>query len=139
DLTGHQRILKLQAAVDFVDPLHGGELPFTELAMMSDDLMAGFLSGWMIGRSTVAAQVAYTWPLWVYIDGQARFAVGNAFDEHLAGFAPGKLRMSGDFGLSTNSSRDQAFEALVGVGTEPFDNGAGITSIRVLLGSRRGF
>ena len=47
--------------------------------------------------------------------------------------------MSGDIGLTTASVRDQGFEILFGVGTETFDQGGGITSVRLAFGSRQGF
>jgi hypothetical protein len=77
--------------------------------------------------------------VWLWLDAQARFAIGNSFGEHLDGFALGRLRMSGDLGFTTSTTHDQGFEVLVGVGTETLDQGAGITSVRVTLGSRRGF
>ncbi|MEO8703176.1 MAG: hypothetical protein ABI867_24230 [Kofleriaceae bacterium] len=141
DVTGHQRTFRAQLAVDFVDPMSGGdaEIPFIELVSLGGVLMPGFVSGWMTGRSTIAAQVGYTWPVWLSLDGQVRFAIGNAFDEQLSGFAPNKLRMSGDFGFATSQARNQAFEVLFGLGTETFEQGAGITSVRVTVGSRQGF
>jgi hypothetical protein len=139
DLTGHQRVLKLQLALGFVDQVSGSTLPFTELPVLGGDLMAGFIPGWMTGQSTAAAQIGYTWPVWIAIDGQTRFAVGNAFGEHLAGLGPSKLRMSWDIGLTTNKVRDQGLELLVGLGSETFEQGAHVTSVRVTVGSRQGF
>jgi hypothetical protein len=97
------------------------------------------LPGWPTGRSVAVAQIAYSWPVWLGLDAQTRFAIGNAFGARLDGIAPGKLRMSGDFGFTTSTQHDQGFELLVGLGSETFDQGAGITSVRVTLGSRRGF
>jgi hypothetical protein len=139
DLTGHRRTLELLVAVDAVDALAGGALPFTEYAELDGDVMAGFPPGWLAGRSTAAAQLGYTWPLWIDCDAHARVAVGNAFGAHLAGLAADKLRVSGDIGLTTSSERDSGFEVLIGLGTETFEQGAGATSLRVMLGSKRGF
>jgi hypothetical protein len=77
--------------------------------------------------------------VWLGLDAQTRFTVGNAFGEHLDGLAPRKLRMSGDLGFTTSAAHDQGFEILVGLGSETFEQGAQITSVRVTVGSRRGF
>jgi hypothetical protein len=139
DLTGHQRVLKMQLALGFVDPLQGTSIPFTEYQILGGELMPGFIPGWMTGLSTAAAQIGYTWPVWLGLDAQTRFTMGNAFDHHLAGLVPGELRMSWDIGLTTSTVRDQGFEILFGLGTQTLDQGAGITSVRVAFGSRQGF
>jgi hypothetical protein len=119
--------------------MSGGAIPFTEYPVLGGDGMPGFVAGWMTGRSTAAAQLGYTWPVWLGLDAQLRLTAGNAFGARLGGLAPGKLRLSGDFGFTTSTLADQGFEVLVGLGTETFDQGGGITSVRVTLGSRRGF
>ena len=139
DLTGHQRVLKMQLALGFVDQLAGTSIPFTEYDQVGGELMPGFLPGWMTGLSTAAAQLGYRWPIWIGLDAQTRFTFGNAFDHHLAGLRPGDLRMSWDIGVTTASVRDQGFEILFGLGTETFDQGGGITSVRFAFGSRQGF
>ena len=139
DLTGHQRVLKVQAAVGFVDPLQGGLVPFNELASPGTALMPGFVAGYMVDRSYAAAQVGYTWPVAVGIDGQTRLSTGNAFGDHLDNFSLQKLRVSADIGLTTSAARDQGFELLVGLGSETFEQGGKITSVRVSFGSRTGF
>lgn len=139
DLTGHRRTLRLQIALDFVDQLGGDSIPFTEDPVLGGELMPGFVTGWMTGRSTAAAQLAYSWPVWLGLDAQTRFTVGNAFGDHLGGLSPAKLRMSGDVGFATSTAYDQGFEILLGVGSETFEQGASITSLRVAIGSRRGF
>jgi hypothetical protein len=93
----------------------------------------------MNGRSVATAGIAYTWPVWALVDGQARVSVGNAFGEHLEGFAPAKLRLSADVGLTTISMRTAGLQLIVGAGTETFEQGARITSVRFAIGSRRGF
>jgi len=139
DLTGHRRTLRAQLALDFVDPMTGGAVPFTEYPMLGGELMPGFVQGWLTDRSTAAAQLGYSWPVWLGFDAQARFTVGDAFGAQLDGFALRRLRMSGDFGFATSTAHDQGFELLVGVGTDTFEQGASISSVRVALGSRRGF
>jgi hypothetical protein len=141
DLTGRQRVLKMQLALGFVDPLQGtaDQIPFTEYAVLGGELMPGFVPGWMTGRSTAAAQIGYTWPVWIGFDGQTRFTLGNAFGEHLAGLGPSNFRWSWDLGLTTNTVRDQGFELLFGLGSETFDQGGKVTSVRFAVGSRQGF
>ena len=139
DVDGHQRAIGLRVSVDLADPLRGGVVPFTELASLGSDMMPGFVEGWMIGQSATAAQLSYTWPVSVWLDGEARFSAGNAFGDHLQGFALDKLRLSGDFGMTTIGARDQGLELLVGLGTETIEDGAHITSVRLTIGSRRGF
>jgi hypothetical protein len=92
----------------------------------------------MNGRSVATAGVAYSWPVWVWLDGQIHLAVGNAFDEHFDGFAARKLRLSADIGITSIGARDHAFQLLVGAGTETFEQGTRITSVRVAIGTRVG-
>jgi hypothetical protein len=139
DLTGHQRVLKLQLAVAFADDLAGSAMPFTEYPVLGGDQMPGYIPGWLTGKSTAVAQLGYTWPVWIGIDGQTRFSLGNAYNDHLSGLAPGTLRWSWDIGLATNALRDQGLEFLVGLGSETFDQGGHVTSVRVAVGSRQGF
>jgi hypothetical protein len=101
--------------------------------------MPGFVPGWLTDRSVAVAQLAYTWPVWLGLDAQTRLSVGNAFGAHLDGFAAGQLRWSGDIGFTTSTAHDQGFELLIGLGSETFDRSAGVTSVRVTVGSRRGF
>lgn len=140
DLTGRQRTLHLQLLTEFVDPMQGDEVPFTELSSMSDyNQMQGFTGGWMLGRSTIAAELGYTWPVAFMLDGKARVAVGNAFGPHLQGFDTEKLRLSADVGITTIGERDSGFELILGVGTSPFDrDDFGIDTVRIAVGSRRG-
>jgi hypothetical protein len=139
DLTGHQRTIKMQLAVDFVDSIHGTSIPFTDFPTLTSAFMPGFVTGWMTGLSTVAAQIGYTWPVWMWLDGQTRFSVGNAFGQHLGGLSAQKLRFSYDIGFTTANSRDAGFEILFGLGTETLGSGADITSVRLTFGSRKGF
>lgn len=138
DLTGHQRTVTLTTHLDLVDPLQG-IVPFNELAQLGNDQMAGFVRGWMNGRSTFVVEASYRWPVWMWLDGQLRVAAGNAFDEHLDGFELQRLRLSGDVGVTSLGSRDAAFELLFGLGSETIEQGAHVTSARFSVGTRRGF
>jgi hypothetical protein len=143
DLTGHRRTLTAELALDFVDPMSRGPMsggvPFTEYPVLGGDAMAGFVAGWLTGRSTAAAQLAYRWPIWLGLDARTRLALGNAFGDHLAGLASRALRLSGDVGLTTGTDRDRnpGFELLLGVGTETFEQGGHVTSVRIAIGSRQ--
>lgn len=137
DLTGHRRTITVQLALDFVDAMTGDAIPFTEYAVLDSALMPGFVTGWMTGRSTAAAQLGYSWPVWLGLDARTRFTLGNAFGAHLDGLAARKLRMSGDIGLTTSTDPDSGLEILVGLGSETFEQGADITSVRVMLGAKR--
>jgi hypothetical protein len=137
DLTGHRRTLHAQIALDLVDAL-SGSTPFTEYPVLGGEVMSGFLPGWMTGRSTAAAELGYSWPIWLGLDARARFAVGNAFGAHLAGLSPNQLRMSGDLGLTTDTDHERGFALLVGIGTETFEHGSDVTSVRVMFGTRWG-
>lgn len=138
DVTGHQRTVTVTTHVDFVDPVQG-IVPFNELAQLGNDQMAGFVLGWMNGRSTFVTEASYRWPVWMWLDGQLRVAAGNAFDDHLDGLALQKLRLSADVGVTSLGARDAAFEMLFGLGTETLEQGAHITSARFSIGTRRGF
>src|SRR3569623_1365213 len=138
DVSGHQRTVTLTTHVDFIDPVQG-IVPFNELAQLGQDQMAGFVRGWMNGRSTFVTELSYRWPVWMWLDGQLRVAAGNAFDEHLAGLDPQKLRLSADVGVTSLGARDAAFELLFGLGSETIEQGAHITSARFSIGTRRGF
>jgi hypothetical protein len=151
DLDGRKRILRFLVATELVDPIGArSDVPFYELAQLGgqdvltgflgeNDTMSGFLRGWMNGRSVVTGGAAYTWPVWTWLDGQARVAVGNAFDEHFDGFAPDKLRLSADIGITTTAGHAAAIQLIIGVGTETFEQGGRITSVRAALGTRAGF
>jgi hypothetical protein len=151
DLDGRHRILRFLVATELVDPLGAhGDVPFYELAQLGgqdvlegflggQDTMSGFLRGWMNGRSVATAGAAYTWPVWPWLDGQARLSVGNAFDARFGGFSPDKLRLSADIGVTTTAGHNAGIELLIGVGTETFEQGGSITSVRAAIGTRAGF
>ncbi len=136
---GNQRTVRIQAGVEYVDPMKGNVVPFNELASLGSNQMPGFVGGWMNGPSTFTTQIGYTWPVWLWLDGQTRFSMGNAFAGHLDGLAMNKMRLSGDLGVTTVGKRDAGFEILFGLGTETLEQGGHITSVRLTFGSRKGF
>jgi hypothetical protein len=140
DVNNRNRVLSLSLMTRFVDPLGNAEVPFTELVSLGgDQVMLGYLQNRLIGRSAAAAVLEYRYPVWAFLDGSVTMAFGNVFGEHLEDFSPKRLRLSFDFGLRTNSSRDHSFNILIGSGTETFEDGAQLNQVRFLLGATRGF
>ncbi len=140
DLDGKNRVLSLSLTTRFVDPSGRAEVPFTELvALGGDQVMFGYLQNRLIGRSAAAAVLEYRYPIWAFLDGSAQVAFGNVFGPHLDDFSPKRLRVSFDFGIRTTGARDHAFNVLIGSGTETFEDGAKLNSLRFMLGASRGF
>ena len=137
DLTGTQRRLEAALHVAFADALPGaGPVPFSELVWLGGSHpLRGFRDHRLIDRSATVATLTYRWPIWVYLDGDLHYAVGNVFGEHLAGLEPELLRSSFGIGASTASSSDNPFEALLAFGTRPFQDGGGVESVRIVLGA----
>ncbi len=137
DLNGRSRILGLELAAVFADPLGHEPVPFTELATLGGDAwMPGYFQGRLVDRSATVAKVSYTWPVAPMIDAQLQAAVGNVFGSHLEDFDVHLLRFSGAFGLKARTD-DPPIGLLVGFGTETFDHGAQVDSVRVTFGVSR--
>lgn len=141
DITGEQRVVGLSLITDFADPLgEGGEIPFDRnVALGGPRPMRGFLEGRLRGRSAAVALLEYRWPVWVWLDGSLHYAVGNTFGPQLEGFEFEKLRNSFGLGIQGTGSRDHVFQILLAFGTRPFEDGAGVESIRLALGATSGF
>ncbi|MET0390186.1 MAG: BamA/TamA family outer membrane protein [Polyangiales bacterium] len=141
DLGDRGRIVSLSFATQFVDPLRNDvEIPFTELASIGGgESMRGFPMGRLYGRSSAVATLRYRWPVWIWLDGSIQLAVGNVFNEHLDGFSPKRLRLSAAIGIESVGSPDSSIELLFGVGSETFEHGTQITSLRLIVGSNHGF
>ena len=140
DLGNRGRILSLSVAAEMADPLGGQPVPFTELVSAGgNDRLPGFRDGRVRGRSGAAVTLRYSWPIWIWLDGSLQAAVGNVYGEHLQGISWGQSRFSGAIGMESRGSRDSVFQLLMGFGTETFDSGADINSIRVVVGARSGF
>jgi hypothetical protein len=139
DLNGHARILSLQVAALFADPLGEGQIPFTELVTLGGDVwMPGYFPGRLVDRSATVAQLAYTWPVGPKVDATMQAAVGNVFGEHLQDFDARLFRVSAAFGLEAHVG-DPPLQFLVGFGTEPIDRGATVDSFRITVGVPRTF
>jgi hypothetical protein len=140
DPTGLRRVLSLTVAAQLAEPLHGADVPFTELpGLGGDGLMAGFAPGRLVGRSAIAAGVSYEWPIWVWAVGSLDAAFGNVFGPHLEGFDVDLLRFSAGIGIKSIGSVDHRFQFRFAVGTAPFSEGGGIDSVRLVFGSVTGF
>ncbi|HEX7667106.1 MAG TPA: BamA/TamA family outer membrane protein, partial [Polyangiaceae bacterium] len=141
DINGHNRVLSLSGGVQFADPLSkGSAIPFTELVNYGGyDYLRGFYPGRLVDRSGINATLHYRWPIWSYLDGSMELATGNVFGSHLNDFDPRLLRLSGAIGIESVGNPDNSLMILLGAGTETFDHGAQIDSVRVLFGTNRGF
>jgi hypothetical protein len=141
DVTGDQRVVGLSVVADFADPLdEDGEIPFTEQATLGGARpMRGYLEGRLVDRSSAVALLTYQWPIWVWLDGAMHYAVGNVFGEHLDGFEAGLLRQSFGMGFRSTGNPDHALEVLLAFGTDTFDGGAEVDSVRFVLGATSGF
>lgn len=139
---GSQRVLQLIGSVDLADPLGSlDEVPFTEQIWMSTQplSLSGFPPGEIVGRSAVAASLEYHYPIWVWLEGSIHYSVGNAFDGRFTDFDFERLRQSFGFGFRTIGDRDNSALVMIALGTEPFVRGAGVTSVRFVIGTQDGF
>jgi hypothetical protein len=146
DVNGNRRVVSLSVLTMFSDPLGSHPVPFTELATVGGDVpspgafpapMPGFFPGRLVDRSAAVATLRYKWPIGPWIAGSLQGAVGNVFGEHLRGFDTNLLRFSGAFGIESDSSPDSSFEFVIGFGTETFEHGAQIDSLRLAVGITR--
>jgi hypothetical protein len=96
--------------------------------------MPAYFAGRLVDRSAAAATASYAWPIAPWLDGRLEVALGNVFGTRLAQLDARLLRLSGAFGLSIAGMTDPPLEFLVGFGTETFDHGSQMDSIRVMLG-----
>jgi hypothetical protein len=140
DLNEHGRVASVAITALFADPLGTEPIPFTELVSLGGEgPMRGFYPGRLVDRSALVATAGYRWPIAPWLDGSIRAAVGDVFGVHLDEFRSGLLRLSGALGIETVGSTDGSFEALVGFGTETFEHGAQVDTVRLVLGTNRGF
>ena len=135
------RTVSLAVTTLFVDPVSSGAvIPFTEqIVLGGSGPMRGYLYGRLIDRSAAVATLKYRWPIWVYLDGSLQAAVGNVFGPQLEDFKTKLLRLSTAIGVESVGTADHTFEVLFGLGTETFDSGANVNSVRLLFGTNRGF
>jgi hypothetical protein len=65
--------------------------------------------------------------------------VGNFFGPRFAELDPALLRLSTAIGLRSMGASDHELQLLLGVGTETFEQGAALTSVRLAVGGTYGF
>lgn len=137
----NNRTVSLSVTTLFVDPISpGGQIPFTEQVVLGGSgPMRGYLFGRLVDRSAAIATLKYKWPIWAFLDGTIQVAAGNVFGRQLSDFKTKLLRLSSAIGIESIGNPDHTFELLAGFGTETFDQGAEVTSIRLLFGTNRGF
>ena len=140
DLTGNQRSLKMQLAVSMLDQVRGtAPVPFTEYLIFDGDMMAGFVTGLddaaRARRQRRSATRGRSGSGSTARPG-SRSATRSASTSPVSGRASPAVW---DIGLTTSTRRDPGFEVLFGLGTETFEQGADITSVRITIGSRQGF
>ena len=140
DLNGRNRVLSLSVATLFADPLGQDPIPFTELvALGGEGPMRGFYPGRLRDRSAAIATIHYRWPIWAWLDGSLQMSAGNVFGDHLALFQASRTRVAAAVGIESVGARDGSFELLVGAGTETWERGHQLDSLRIQLGTNRGF
>jgi len=139
DVSGHNHTLSLGAIVLFSDAFRG-EVPFTEQPSVSGNgPMPGFVGRFLTGDSAAVANFQFTWPIWLSLDGKIHFAVGNVFDGHLSNFSFPALRMSFGAGVQLVNAESTSFELMIGGGTETFEAGPRVSTVRFLFGVSRDF
>ena len=142
DVSGRSRVLSLSAGAHFVDRIDRtpAQIPFTELAALGGfGPMRGFFPGRLLGQSAFVAELAYKWPIWIWLDGSMRLELGNVFGEYLEGFALRNMRLSAAVGVESVGVSDNPLEVLIGFGTERITDGTNIDSFRLFVGTHRGF
>jgi hypothetical protein len=137
----NNRTVSLSVTTLFVDPLsRRAEIPFTEqIVLGGSGPMRGYLYGRLVDRSAVIATLKYRWPIWAFLDGTMQVSVGNVFGARLGDFETKLLRLSSAIGIESIGRPDHTFELLAGLGTETFEQGADVSSFRLLFGTNRGF
>jgi hypothetical protein len=140
DLGDSHRVVSLSVSTLLADPVGARPVPFTELVQLGGPgMMPGFRLGRLADRSAAVVALRYAWPIWIWLNGSLQVATGNVFGARLDGFRAGRGRLSAALGIESVGSRDSIFQALVGFGTETFESGAQVDSLRVVVGARSGF
>lgn len=140
DLNGHDRVLALSTGAFFADPLGDSKVPFSELVQLGGvGPMPGFAPGRLYGRSAFVTTAKYEWPIWMWLHGTLQASVGNVFGPHLDDLTPSLLRYGGAIGISQIGDTDNPLQVLVGAGSETFAHGGQLDSVRILVGTTRGY
>lgn len=138
DINGKNRVLGAKVDVELADPIRG-QVPFTEqVALGGDELFPGYIIRRLVDKSATVAQIQYTWPIWMYLDGVIAVSAGNVWGNHFDDFKLKDSRLTGAFGVRSNGERDSGFELTIGAGTDPLSEGFNVSSFRFFLGSHHG-
>jgi hypothetical protein len=132
---GGQRTVGLWGFARMADPLGTTPVPFTELVEHGGEPFpfGGFQSGRLRGRSGLASTLEYRYPVMPWLDGQLFVTVGNVFDEHFSDFRFERLRISFGGGLRVAGPPD-GLAILIAAGSDPFEQGGAISSVRFAFG-----
>lgn len=132
---GGSRWLGTRALVEFADPLEESTLPFVELIDLGERWLpfGAYLRGRLRGRSAIATSLEYRYAIFPWVDAHLFVALGNAFDAHLGDLRLERLRFAFGIGLRATDLLD-GVTVLVAFGSETFEQGAALSSIRLALG-----
>jgi hypothetical protein len=140
DVTGKNHVLGLQVYTAFVERTGDGDVPPTELIVGGgEEVLRGFLRGRFRGDSLFAATLNYRYPIWILLDADFFFGVGNAFGPQLEGFTWKRLVLEGGFALRTSLSRETSLDLLVGFGTNRLEEDLRVDNVRFTFGANHGF
>lgn len=135
---GSGRTIGAWVATELASHLGTEEVPFAELVDLAViGRMPGFRNGWIVGTSAMAGGIDYGFPVAPWLEGFVAVSTGGAFGDLYDGFRPGLLRMSYAIGVRAGSP-DQPFAVMLGMGSAPFEDGAGIQVFRVAFGVQQG-
>lgn len=136
DVNGRDRVLSLGVLAEFADPLGSQPVPFTDLVTVGGaEPFVGFLHGRLRDRSAIGAQLSWRWPVFAYLDGVAGVSFGNVFGAHLEDFRWDYLRLAAELGVRTAAALGASnFQFVIGIGTEPFNQGLRLTSFSLVFG-----
>jgi hypothetical protein len=113
-----RRILVLRGAIDRVDPLEGGAIPFYELPILDKNHMArNFNRGRFRDRGALTMNVEYRYPIWVSWDAYIFLDAGQTFGEY-PDLRSDRLRFSEGFGIRFGNADKVFFNVVVGLGRE---------------------
>ncbi len=139
DMSGAQHVLEASINLASAEALKG-EIPFRELPVASGSgPMSGFVSTLLTGESFAAFTLRYSWPVWIFIDGEIHASLGNVFGPDFAGFAAEDLRISFGAGLAMVNRRETRFQIMAGFGTDTLANGPDPQAARIMFGVTRDF
>ncbi|MGF1511116.1 MAG: hypothetical protein ACFB9M_16605 [Myxococcota bacterium] len=146
---GRNRIIGLGGFAQHVFQFGDIDVPFTELASSGTGPLAlgAFQPGRLLGNALAVVAAEYRYEVWAFMDGRLFAAVGNVFGENFGETIPGAddgfdvdlLRLSYGIGLSSIGDPDQSFNFVFALGHDTFEQGAGIDTVRVLVGFQPDF